>query len=557
MTCASEIQDINDETSSQESEELLSLRWNNHLLAFQRLLSNVKEQSCFSDVSVACSGQLYAVHKLVLSSCSEYFSTILRATNCSQPVIVLKDISSTDFEALLSYMYLGEVSIRQDKLSSLLKAAESLGIKGLTDSDKKNSIKWATKVSEKKSNNSERDLKGNKCSEQDKGCTNLPPANAQEHPIDARQALVKDKKDIAVNLPPDYNIEEDLLSQYHNLKRKSFATDVGSVASLEPVTNDGPNDPLVYKRMKVSVAEDYQADDGDPAFEDCSLSTADMEEFYADGTLHSMPQVCVNIKEEPEAGPGDRQTSLATACIEEVLPLEEGVEGHLESHPCQPSTLALAKIITEALTSEKDGDSTHYLSNLECEDLSGCSPARSKEAEVCLLELEPPRQHSETCQQNLCEENVGDREDSSYIAPGVDDTRTKLLHTERSYSTYVPIASKAVIEVPSNVRDLQTGHAAPSEAILLSSPHSSSTVAPGVVYIPVTHSIPHSQHSIVCRFCRKEFAFASDLRRHMRSHTGEKPYECLLCPFKTSQRYNLERHKKTHESKTITVDNGS
>jgi len=56
---------------------------------------------------------------------------------------------------------------------------------------------------------------------------------------------------------------------------------------------------------------------------------------------------------------------------------------------------------------------------------------------------------------------------------------------------------------------------------------------------------------IACEFCGKEFAFASDLRRHTRSHTGEKPFECGLCSFKTSQKYNLERHnKKVHKQET-------
>ena len=58
-----------------------------------------------------------------------------------------------------------------------------------------------------------------------------------------------------------------------------------------------------------------------------------------------------------------------------------------------------------------------------------------------------------------------------------------------------------------------------------------------------------AHHAIVCNYCGKEFAFASDLRRHTRTHTGEKPYECSECNFRASQRYNLERHKKTHKSK--------
>ena len=98
---------------------------------------------------MACDGKMFAVHKLVLSSCSDYFFTILQSIECPKPVIVLKDISSNDFEALLSYMYLGEVNVLQDNLPSLLEASESLGVKGLGISDD-NELKNINKIRDKK-----------------------------------------------------------------------------------------------------------------------------------------------------------------------------------------------------------------------------------------------------------------------------------------------------------------------------------------------------------------------------------------------------------------------
>lgn len=70
-----------------------------------------------------------------MSTCSEYFSEIFERTPCKSPVIVLKDVRSQDMDALLDYMYLGEVNVNQNDLASLLKTAECLRIKGLAVPD--------------------------------------------------------------------------------------------------------------------------------------------------------------------------------------------------------------------------------------------------------------------------------------------------------------------------------------------------------------------------------------------------------------------------------------
>ncbi|CAL4134729.1 unnamed protein product [Meganyctiphanes norvegica] len=117
-------------------DEQLSLKWNNHKASFFNILKFLREKSNYTDATLAVEGKFYPVHKLVMSTCSEYFSDIFEKTSCKSPVIVLKDVSSHDIEALLDYMYLGEVNVSQNKLASLLKTAESLRIKGLAVPDK-------------------------------------------------------------------------------------------------------------------------------------------------------------------------------------------------------------------------------------------------------------------------------------------------------------------------------------------------------------------------------------------------------------------------------------
>ncbi|KAI8484523.1 hypothetical protein Bbelb_377940 [Branchiostoma belcheri] len=42
----------------------------------------------------------------------------------------------------------------------------------------------------------------------------------------------------------------------------------------------------------------------------------------------------------------------------------------------------------------------------------------------------------------------------------------------------------------------------------------------------------------------------SDLSRHMRSHTGVKPYMCAGCGYRTANRFHLSRHMRTHTGET-------
>ncbi|RZF42099.1 hypothetical protein LSTR_LSTR006692 [Laodelphax striatellus] len=107
------------------------LRWNSYHSNMQTVFPSLLNNEQFVDVTLACEGQSIKCHKVMLSACSNYFEELLSQNPCQHPIVLMKDLRFWELQALVDFMYRGEVNVTQERLPSLLAAAEALQIKGL------------------------------------------------------------------------------------------------------------------------------------------------------------------------------------------------------------------------------------------------------------------------------------------------------------------------------------------------------------------------------------------------------------------------------------------
>ncbi|KAK8375696.1 hypothetical protein O3P69_008461 [Scylla paramamosain] len=436
---------------------MLSLYWNNHRATFCHILATLREKERYTDATLACDGKFYPVHKLVLSTCSEYFEKIFEHTPCKHPVIVLKDIKADALEALLNYMYAGYVNVAQNDLARLIKAAETLSIKGLAVPDEPPPGE-DNKSNQSRSGREERTSPQPKRRRREENASsqpsNSPPSSPRASPY----------------LPDGEQSRSRAPSEGHRSERVESTEQAEQPPSQESQASEVKVmvDESLVKEEMVETLDNSQSEGMDTSMQYGGVGS----DPSMDGTGEEHSNRMLPNKYDQPVIPGQAQP-LADA-VAEALAGPSGMQGWLGSEMPGPG----------GYTAEAYGSEGNQ-------------------------EVHPAPTGASHSQQRVGLESDGETAAGRGPAASLRGfTNSNKIH-QCSYCAYTT-------NVVTNLRNHMRTH---------------------------TGEKPFS-----CQFCAFRTTQKRNLITHIRTHTGEKPYACAHCPYRSAWKGNLNAHLLTHRN---------
>ena len=117
--------------------EQLCLQWNDFQETILSSFKDLRQDKDFTDVTLACEdGQQVEAHKIVLTSLSPFFKSLLSRNKHQHPIFYMRGVKLDQLFAVLDFLYCGEANVYQEHLDSFLAIAEELKLKGLSGEQK-------------------------------------------------------------------------------------------------------------------------------------------------------------------------------------------------------------------------------------------------------------------------------------------------------------------------------------------------------------------------------------------------------------------------------------
>ena len=113
--------------------DILNLKWKEFNSTFSGSLEVLRRENAFFDLTLVTEdGMVLNAHKVVLSSSSMFFKSVLMKLHSQQnPCIYLSGVSGPNLQVIMDFVYKGEVKIHQQQMDSFLSVAAKLQISGL------------------------------------------------------------------------------------------------------------------------------------------------------------------------------------------------------------------------------------------------------------------------------------------------------------------------------------------------------------------------------------------------------------------------------------------
>ena len=117
--------------------ETVEIKWSNFQPYTLEALNCFKSESYLTDVTLISEDRkFFPAHKLILTTASEYFEQLFRQnTNFHQTFICLEKVTNSELTDIIDFIYLGQVSIPNVKISRFLELANRFSLKGLSQQE--------------------------------------------------------------------------------------------------------------------------------------------------------------------------------------------------------------------------------------------------------------------------------------------------------------------------------------------------------------------------------------------------------------------------------------
>jgi len=467
------------------------LKWSSHLPNMGLVFATLYQTEGLSDVTLACEDGNVRAHKLLLSTCSDYFLELFLESSSKRTVVVLPSVKVADLKVIISFIYTGEVNVSEEGLSDLLEVAEMLGVRGLKAGGDENKSK-------EKKNVPKLSLIEAKGKEDDKADEGIEVENSvmSEDSCGAEEELLKsDNSDIV----PSISI-----------------TRVTPVSSPEKQMSILPNEPLVISPESIITPEHNKSSEDIQASTKTNTLMPKRElENQANNYIIS-DDIADEVNDDDIEDDIEEETDAPVSVKNELnmnnpftSPFQPMMSQHSQYsqyfHSPNPynfpsrSPLPSSPPFSNPLVS---------MSNLAAMYQQQQSPRQAKEKTPQILPNHRPLEHyRETSQEGKVPMDLLPEDVNAIMA--------------QSTTPFCPICSKDCGNFP-NLRS----------------------------HLQVHNSI----RPYACTYCEAKFARVSHLNRHIRTHTGERPFGCERCGKSFARQDKLKLHMDRHLSRETKSD---